>query len=77
LLLFEWKPRGVVPVALARAAAGAARCYILRTGSLFSVTPFTAIVFAIELTHDVNLLLPLLIALMLAYAFTTVSPKRS
>src|SRR5579883_2524814 len=37
LLLFEWKPRSLVPVALASAAAGAARRYILGTGPLFPV----------------------------------------
>ena len=37
LLLFEWKPRSVIPVALASAAAGAARRYILGVGPLFPV----------------------------------------
>jgi len=37
LLLFEWKPRSVIPVALASAAAGAARRYILGIGPLFPV----------------------------------------
>jgi len=37
LLLFEWKPRSLVPVALASAAAGAARRYILGLGPLFPV----------------------------------------
>jgi len=37
LLLFEWKPRSLVPVALASVAAGAARRYILGTGPLFPV----------------------------------------
>ena len=37
LLLFEWKPRSLVPVALASAAAGAARRYILGFGPLFPV----------------------------------------
>ncbi len=32
--------------------------------------PFTAVVFALELTHDVNALLPLLIGSTIAYAFT-------
>jgi CIC family chloride channel protein len=35
LLLFEWKPRSVIPVALASAAAGAARRYVLGLGPLF------------------------------------------
>ena len=33
LLLFEWKPRSAIPVALASATAGAARRYILGTGT--------------------------------------------
>src|SRR5579864_1366864 len=37
LLLFEWKPRSMIPVALASAAAGAARRYILGVGPLFPV----------------------------------------
>ncbi|HEX4773672.1 MAG TPA: chloride channel protein [Bryobacteraceae bacterium] len=37
LLLFEWKPRSAIPVALASATAGAARRYILGLGPLFSV----------------------------------------
>ncbi|HEX5230265.1 MAG TPA: chloride channel protein [Bryobacteraceae bacterium] len=39
LLLFEWKPRSLVPVALASVTAGAARRYILGTGPLFPVPP--------------------------------------
>jgi chloride channel protein, CIC family len=38
LLLFEWKPRSAIPVALASAAAGAARRYILGMGPLFPVS---------------------------------------
>ncbi len=37
LLLFEWKPRSMIPVALASAAAGAARRYIIGTGPIFPV----------------------------------------
>lgn len=37
LLLFEWKPRSMIPVALASATAGAARRYILGFGPLFPV----------------------------------------
>jgi chloride channel protein, CIC family len=37
LLLFEWKPRTAIPVALASAAAGAGRRYILGLGPLFPV----------------------------------------
>ena len=39
--------------------------------------PFTAILFALELTHDVNLLLPLLVAAMLAHGTTVLLLKRS
>ena len=39
LLLFEWKPRSLIPVALASATAGAARRYILGLGPLFPVPP--------------------------------------
>lgn len=37
LLLFEWKPRSLIPVALASATAGAARRYLLGVGPLFPV----------------------------------------
>ena len=39
LLLFEWKPRSLIPVALASATAGAARRYILGFGPLFPTPP--------------------------------------
>ncbi len=39
--------------------------------------PFTAVVFALELTHDVNALAPLLIASVFGYAFTVLMMKRS
>ena len=37
LLLFEWKPRSMIPVALASATAGAFRRYIIGIGPLFPV----------------------------------------
>src|SRR6478735_2751493 len=37
LLLFEWKPRSLIPVALASVTAGAARRYMLGIGPLFPV----------------------------------------
>jgi len=40
-------------------------------------SPFTGIVFAIELTHDLNSLLPLLVANAIAYGFTVLLLKRS
>jgi H+/Cl- antiporter ClcA len=39
--------------------------------------PFTAVIFAFELTHDVEALPPLLIASVAAYAFTVLVMKRS
>lgn len=40
-------------------------------------SPFTAIVFALELTHDMNALLPLLIAVVIAHGFTVLVMRRS
>ena len=40
-------------------------------------SPFTGIVFALELTHDFNVLLPLLVACFLAHAFTVLTLRRS
>lgn len=40
-------------------------------------SPFTGVIFALELTHQVNLLLPLLIACVAAYAFTVLTLRRS
>jgi len=39
LLLFEWKPRSVIPVALASATAAVVRRYIIGLGPLFPVPP--------------------------------------
>src|SRR5437867_2569689 len=133
LLLFEWKPRSMIPVALASATAAAARRYLIGLGPLFPTpphpvfigpggllgcalvglaagvlsalltlavyaaegtgfwplvsmgailggtmrSPFTGVVFAVELTHDVNMLLPLLIAVTLAHATTVLALRRS
>ncbi|HEY3158907.1 MAG TPA: chloride channel protein [Vicinamibacterales bacterium] len=40
-------------------------------------SPFTGIVFAIELTHDLNMLLPLMVAVTIAHAFTVLTLRRS
>jgi len=40
-------------------------------------SPFTGVVFAVELTHDVNVILPLLLASVIAHAFTVLSLRRS
>jgi chloride channel protein, CIC family len=42
LLLFEWKPRSLIPVALASAAAAATRRYIIGMGPLFPTPPHPA-----------------------------------
>jgi CIC family chloride channel protein len=39
--------------------------------------PLTGVIFALELTHDINMLLPLLIAVSMAHAFTVLVLKRS
>jgi len=44
LLLFEWKPRSLIPVALASVTAGAARRYILGMGPLFPVPAHPAFI---------------------------------
>ncbi|HEY8477625.1 MAG TPA: chloride channel protein, partial [Chloroflexota bacterium] len=40
-------------------------------------SPLTGVVFAIELTHEVGALLPLLIAVVVAYGFTVLTMRRS
>jgi CBS domain-containing protein len=40
-------------------------------------SPFTAIVFVLELTHDVNAMLPLLLAVMVAHGLTVLVLRRS
>jgi CBS domain-containing protein len=40
-------------------------------------SPLTGVVFALELTHDVNVLLPLLVAVTIAHAFTVLVLRRS
>ena len=40
-------------------------------------SPFTGVIFALELTHDVNILLPLLVAVTLAHGFTVLVLGRS
>jgi H+/Cl- antiporter ClcA len=40
-------------------------------------SPLTGVVFALELTHDVNMMLPLLVATSMAHAFTVLTLRRS
>lgn len=44
LLLFEWKPRSLIPVALASATAGIARRYVLGVGPIFPVPHHPAVI---------------------------------
>jgi CIC family chloride channel protein len=44
LLLFEWKPRSAIPVALASVAATATRRYIIGMGPLFPTPPHPAFI---------------------------------
>ncbi|MCC7264929.1 MAG: chloride channel protein [Candidatus Latescibacteria bacterium] len=43
LLLFEWKPRSFIPVAIAAAVAGAMRVALLGSGPIFPVLPHAAL----------------------------------
>ena len=36
-------------------------------------SPFTGVLFALELTHDVNMLLPLVVAVFIAHSFTVLT----
>jgi H+/Cl- antiporter ClcA len=61
-------------------AEGAGFWPLVSMGAILGGTmraPFTAILFALELTHDINVLLPLLVAAMLAHATTVLLLKRS
>jgi CBS domain-containing protein len=40
-------------------------------------SPLTGVVFALELTHDVNIMLPLLLAVTIAHGFTVLTLRRS
>jgi len=40
-------------------------------------SPFTGIIFVLELTHDLNVLLPLIVAVTIAHGFTVLTMKRS
>jgi H+/Cl- antiporter ClcA len=43
LLLFEWRPRSFIPVAIAAAVAGAMRVPLMGSGPIFPVTPHAAL----------------------------------
>ena len=61
-------------------AAGAGFWPLVSMGAILGGTmrsPFTGIVFAIELTHDINMILPLIVAAVIAHTFTVLVLKRS
>jgi CBS domain-containing protein len=61
-------------------AEGAGFWPLISMGAILGGTmrsPFTGIVFAIELTHDMNVVLPLLVASVIAHFFTSLTLKRS
>jgi H+/Cl- antiporter ClcA/CBS domain-containing protein len=61
-------------------AMGAGFWPLVSMGAILGGTmrsPFTGIVFAFELTHDTNMLLPLIIAVTVAHAFTVLTLRRS
>jgi H+/Cl- antiporter ClcA len=81
----------LAPLLMMGAALGAAEAHILpmegagfwplvSLGAVLAGTmraPLTGVVFALELTHDVNMLLPLLIAVTVSHGFTVLTLKRS
>ena len=61
-------------------AEGAGFWPLVSMGAILGGTmrsPFTGIIFALELTHDINMLLPLLVAAVIAHGFTVLMLKRS
>ena len=61
-------------------AQGAGFWPLVSMGAILGGTmrsPLTGVVFALELTHDVNMLLPLLLAAVVAHGFTVLTLKRS
>jgi CIC family chloride channel protein len=59
---------------------GAGFWELVSMGSVLAGTiraPMTAVIFSLELTHDVNILLPLLIGSIIAHGFTTLLLPRS
>jgi CIC family chloride channel protein len=66
--------------ALALPAASPGFWPLISMGAILGGTmraPLTGIVFAVELTHEINVLLPLLVAVTIAHAFTVLVLKRS
>jgi H+/Cl- antiporter ClcA len=68
LMLFEWKPRSLVPVALASASAMAARHFLFDSGPVFPV-------FAVVTPDDINVLLACIAAGLAAGVVSVVMSK--
>jgi H+/Cl- antiporter ClcA len=61
-------------------AEGAGFWPLVSMGAILGGTmrsPLTGVIFSLELTHDVNMLLPLLIAVTIAHGFTVLTLRRS
>jgi len=61
-------------------AEGAGFWPLVSMGAILGGTmrsPFTGVIFALELTHDINMMLPLLLAVTIAHGFTVLTLKRS
>jgi len=61
-------------------AEGAGFWPLISMGAILGGTmrsPLTGIIFSLELTHDINVLLPLLVAAVIAHGFTVLVLKRS
>jgi len=59
---------------------GAGFWQLIAMGAILGGTmrsPFTGVVFAVELTHDLNAMLPLLLACIISHAFTVLALRRS
>jgi len=67
LLLFEWRPRSLVPVAVASVTAGAIRRLLLGPGPIFPMQPTTAVI------HHMAMLGALLVGLIAAILSTGLS----
>jgi CBS domain-containing protein len=61
-------------------AEGAGFWALVSMGAILGGTmrsPFTGVIFMLELTHDVNMMLPLLVAVTIAHGFTVLFLRRS
>src|SRR3954463_6299204 len=61
-------------------AEGAGFWPLVSMGAILGGTmrsPFTGVVFALELTHDINMMVPLLLAVTIAHGFTVLTLRRS